>query len=240
MNSDDPGLGGIKTSKAVTFSCSSPADMRAEDIRLSPLGSAFRVQGAEIRLRMPGLHNVINALATLSALSVYGAGPEKAADALYAFEGLQRRFDVHLNELDSGGVLVVDDYAHNPHKISFMMNTMRNISKRVCYVFQPHGFGPLRMMFDEYADVFSGLLRPEDSLMLLPVFYAGGTADHSVNSADLAREIKGRASAPESREQVLELLDPSHGAFVVFGARDDTLSGLASDIAQRLRGVKIR
>ena len=243
LNADDEGLETLITDindNTLRFSVKDPsADFFAEDISCSTLGSRFIVKGSKVELAMPGMHNVYNALAAIAALSLYGIKPEQAAPVLRGFKGIERRFEIHLNELGSGGALVVDDYAHNPHKISFLMRSMREISQSVCYIFQPHGFGPTRLMREEYASVFKELLRPGDRLVILPIYFAGGTVSKDISSGVLAMDVGADSLAPETRELALDELPEGYGAYVVFGARDDTLSGLASDVATMLSGREI-
>lgn len=235
LNADDAALDALAAGTTIKYSIDCPSDMQAENMELSPLGSSFSVHGEKIRTQLPGKHNVYNALATLAALKLYGISPKEAAPALAEFRGIERRFEVHLDEMASGGPLVVDDYAHNPHKISCLMHTMQGISRSVCYIFQPHGFGPTRLMRDEYARVFRQQLRPEDRLVILPIYFAGGTVSQDISSRDLASDVGQDAWAPEFRKQALEKLPLEHGAYVVFGARDDTLSVFARDIAIRVK-----
>ncbi len=240
LNSDDKGLSSLASDasfasgRTTGFSIDAPSDFKAESIVLGPLGSEFDMDGIHIELKLPGIHNVYNALASMAALSLYGIAPAQAAEAIGGFRGIERRFDIHLNELESGGALVVDDYAHNPHKISFLMRTMQEVAPCVTYIFQPHGFGPTRLMRDEYVRVFREHLRPEDRLIVLPIYFVGGTVSRDISSSDITINVGGNAWAPEGRSQILESLAPGPGAFVVFGARDDTLARLASDIAKRV------
>ena len=241
INGDDEGLTKTLTNdRTLSFSIKdTSADFLSEDVLLFPLGSRFVVNGTLFELQIPGVHNVYNALATIAALSLYGVTTKDIAPMIKGFRGIERRFDIHLNELGSGGPLVVDDYAHNPHKISFLMRSMKEIAPRVCYIFQPHGYGPTRLMRDEYVRVFKEFLRPGDKLVMLPIYFAGGTVSKDISSADLAIEVGLAAWAPESREQALDELPAGYGAYVVFGARDDTLSELASRMATKLRGRKV-
>ncbi|MCK4911063.1 MAG: hypothetical protein KAR83_05455, partial [Thermodesulfovibrionales bacterium] len=178
LNYDDVGLASLASltpGRTIGFSMEAPSDFKAENIELGPLGSCFDLNGTHVVLKLPGIHNIYNALAGMAALSLYGIAPAQAAEAIGGFRGIERRFDIHLNELESGGALVVDDYAHNPHKISFLMRTMREVAPNVTYIFQPHGFGPTRLMRDEYVRVFREHLRPEDRLIVLPIYFVGGT-----------------------------------------------------------------
>jgi UDP-N-acetylmuramate--alanine ligase len=233
-NADDQNLKGLLPSRAVAFSLCGPAAVRATDIIEESLGSGFTVEGTRFRLSMPGLHNVSNALASITLLMEMGVSLEEVADVLPGFLGIERRFDVHLDEK---GKLVIDDYAHNPHKLDGLMQTMKKLSPRVCYVFQPHGFSPTRLMRKEYIATFSRNLRGGDHLVVLPIYYAGGTVEKDISSEDLAAGVRaagGSAEAVASREDVPVRPD-AWDAWVVLGARDETLSALAGDMASRLK-----
>jgi UDP-N-acetylmuramate--alanine ligase len=150
------------------------------------------------------------------------------------FAGIERRFAVHLHD---DRYLVIDDYAHNPHKISSLMEATKKIRERICYIFQPHGFGPTRLMKEEYIESFSGGLRRDDQLLMLPIFYAGGSAVQDISSEDLCREIRFEGKRAEVLTERTDLF--SHlsewDTYVVFGARDESLSEFARAIAERLR-----
>ncbi|MDA8388439.1 MAG: Mur ligase family protein [Nitrospiraceae bacterium] len=249
VNADDPNLRRLLTDKGgrnvVTFGTGSPgcapgrADLRADDLRLHPFGSEFMVRGVRFKLGLPGLYNVYNALAAIGLLSGLGEPLEKIASALPGFTGIERRFDIHLN---AGGKLVIDDYAHNPHKISSLMKAVRVIKDRVCYVFQPHGFGPVRMMKNEYIGTFARELRKDDLLILLPIFYQGGTVSMDVSSDELADGIKKEgkpALAVPDRSMALERAARGWDCVVVMGARDETLSLLAAQAARLLGGGRL-
>jgi UDP-N-acetylmuramate--alanine ligase len=232
LNADDWNLKACKIRDAITFSIEKASDYQAVDIRYFPLRTTFQVYGQEFALALPGRHNLYNALACIAVLAETGIALREIAAVLPDFSGIERRFDIHL---DNGKYLVIDDYAHNPHKIQSLMQTMQGISKKVCYIFQPHGFGPTRLMKDGYITTFIEGLRDTDRLMVLPIFYAGGTAAKDISSEDLAVPIKS------SGKDVLAVIDRGsvfaalgdYEAYVVFGARDDTLSDLAEEIAAR-------
>ncbi|MDA8088536.1 MAG: Mur ligase domain-containing protein [Nitrospiraceae bacterium] len=236
VNADDRNLRPLLGRKGVvTFGMGPGADFRACDISLHPFGSEFTVSGVRFKLALPGLYNVYNALASIAVVSGLGGTLEKIAQALPGFTGIERRFDIHLN---ARGMLVIDDFAHNPHKISSLMKAVQLIKEqtRVCYVFQPHGFGPVRMMKNEYIGAFSENLRGGDLLILLPIFYQGGTVNMDISSGDLARGINERgksAIAVSGRQEVLRHAG-GRRCVVIMGARDETLSLLAAGIARRL------
>lgn len=232
---DDLNLMSLNFSNARTFSIDRESDYQATDVRYHPMETVFRVRELEFRTLLPGRHNLYNALACIALLSELGIPPGGIAKKLSEFEGIERRFDVHLND---GGHLVLDDYAHNPHKIDSLMQTLMQMSKGICYIFQPHGFGPARLMKDGYIEVFSRNLRDDDMLILLPIYYAGGTASRDISSRDLAEGISApgrRVVAVDDRGEIFGLLPGGWDCFAVFGARDDSLSTLAEEIAERFR-----
>lgn len=234
MNGDDDNLRKLGIEEAVTFSLKGHSDFTAVDIVGIGFGTDFTVQGVRFRLSLPGRHNLLNALSCIALLDRMGVSLVDIGAVLHEFEGIERRFDIVLND---GERLVVDDYAHNPHKISALTETMSTIKDRVCYIFQPHGFGPTKMMKKEYIDTFARGLRDSDHLILLPIYYAGGTAGRDISSSDLANGVRSGGKSVEIVEGREDLLDRIEGwnTAVVFGARDESLSVLARQIANRMR-----
>lgn len=220
--------------RLITFSIDNSSKYMATDINYKPFSTAFSLYGTKFSLSLPGKYNLYNALSCIAILSEMGIPIKDIADVLHEFKGIERRFDIHLNDKKH---LVIDDYAHNPHKISSLMQTISNIKKEICYIFQPHGFAPTKMMKNEYIDAFAKNLRNSDHLILLPIFYAGGTASKDISSHDLANGIKAKGKSVEvvdNRKVILERLSKWNN-YVIFGARDETLSDFAKEIAKLIR-----
>ena len=180
---------------------------------------------------LPGAHNRQNAGLALAMAVALGADEARARAALMNFPGVERRMQLVGR---CGDAEVYDDYAHNPEKLHAMLATLQErTSKGVAVVWRPHGYGPLRKMMDPIAKMFSSTLRPQDSLLLLPVYDAGGTADRSVQSDMLAGMVQG-AEFIETPDEVYRLLKArasAFGAIVMAGARDPGLSVLARRLA---------
>ena len=231
---DDRNLALCDITGAVGFSIEIKSDYQAEDIEYHSFKTAFMVNGLTFLLSIPGRHNLYNALACIALLRELGVPGKDIAANLSDFAGIERRFDIHLN---NSRYLVIDDYAHNPHKIFSLMQTMQKISNSICYIFQPHGYGPTRLMKSGYVDVFAKNLRDDDHLVLLPIYYAGGTTSKDISSRDISDVVKslGRsAETVEDRDDVMKLLE-HWDCYVVFGARDDSLAVFAEQIAERLK-----
>ncbi len=128
-------------------------DLRAEVERVDDSGSAFAVvdetgELARVELRLPGEHNVLNALTALAVLRHAGVSPAVAAPHLLTFSGAARRFQ-RIGE--HGGVLVVDDYAHHPTEIAATLTAaMKSDHGRVIAVFQPHLYSRTRYLQREF------------------------------------------------------------------------------------------
>ena len=191
---------------------------------------------------MPGAHNRANARLALAMACALGADPAQAGAALASFPGVERRLQ-RVGALVCGDrqVAVYDDYAHNPEKLHAMWPTLAEAYPRgVAAVWRPHGYGPLRKMMDALAEMFRGVLRPQDALVLLPVYDAGGTADRSVNSDALAARLADASGAValvndlKEAESYLRARADAFGAIVTAGARDPGLPVLA----RRLAGKK--
>lgn len=229
----------------VTFALGAEtADLSAHDLEPLPTGMRFRLRdrAAEtdhpVALPVPGAHNVANALAALGSVRAIGVPLDQAVAALETFSGIRRRMELVGT---AAGVTIIDDFAHNPDKIAATLKTLHAFDGRLLILFQPHGFGPLKLMKDEFVDGFAGLLRPDDVLLMPEPVYYGGTTDRSVGSEDIAAGVRaaGRhAEALPTRDvcgdRLVALARPGD-RIVVMGARDDTLSQFAAELLERLR-----
>jgi UDP-N-acetylmuramate--alanine ligase len=223
-----------------TFSLSDEAaGLHARDIVEAPLAIAFTAvdrdsgEAVPVRLQVPGRHNASNALAALAAAGAAGVPLAEGAEALGAFQGLRRRFEVVGT---SGGVSVIDDFGHNPDKIAATLKTLHAFPGRLLLFFQPHGFGPLRQMGEELAATFADNMADDDVLLLSDPAFFGGTVERTVGSEDLAEWVRLRGRKAEHIAdragcgRRLAELARDGDRIVVMGARDDTLSQFAADV----------
>jgi UDP-N-acetylmuramate--alanine ligase len=187
--------------EAVTFGIES-GGLRAHDVTLGAGSSSFRVTLAEagatggqagtpaveVRLKVPGQHNVLNALAALAALRAAGVSVEEAAPALANFSGAGRRFEHHGRT--EAGADVYDDYAHHPTEVRATLEGARTLEpRRLVAAFQPHLYSRTKMLAREFGralaladlvvvlDVYRARERPEDFPGVSGYLIAETTAD---------------------------------------------------------------
>ncbi|MCA8887358.1 MAG: hypothetical protein KDA46_00895, partial [Parvularculaceae bacterium] len=235
----------IVASRKRTYSLGdSSANYIAENISPRPFGVSFDVvesatgERVSIALKMPGRHNVSNALAAIAAANAAGIDLVEAAHALESFAGVRRRLEF---VGEKSGVIVIDDFGHNPDKISASLKTLHEFPGRLIIMFQPHGFGPLRKMKDEFIECFATNLDADDILVMPEPVYFGGTTDRSVSSGDITAGVrrKGRKAASyDTRQACGDALVRAARAgdrIVVMGARDDTLTTFAESLLDQLK-----
>ncbi|GLK48355.1 UDP-N-acetylmuramate--L-alanine ligase [Brevundimonas intermedia] len=246
LNLDNPETAALAQTlpadRAITFALGEEkADLSAHDLLPLPTGMKFRlIEGwseYDVVLNVPGAHNVANALAALGATKALSVPTSQAVKALESFAGIRRRMEVVGTVND---ITVIDDFAHNPDKIAATLKTLHAFDGRLLILFQPHGFGPLKLMRQEFIDGFAGLMRPDDVLLMPEPVYYGGTTDRSVGSEDIASGVRGAGRQAEALpdraacgDRIVEMAQPGD-RIIVMGARDDTLSSFAADLLGRL------
>ncbi len=213
------------------------ADLFAFDLNPQQYGIDFKFRcggvGYGVHLNVPGRHNVENALAALGVCYAMGLDVAACAAALAAFKGIHRRMELVGMR---GDITVLDDFGHNPDKIAASLRALKAFPGRVIVMFQPHGFGPLRLMGKEMVTVFAQYLDKDDIVLMPEVYYAGGTVDRSVTAAHIIDHIKiagVNASWFETRGDIMPYLQHNARAgdrIVIMGARDDTLHSFARDV----------
>jgi UDP-N-acetylmuramate--alanine ligase len=247
---DDPHLRGMIPSiksDVITYGIeSADADYRAADIRLGDRKAAFTVwrrdgSGAEtrlgdIRLSVPGKHNVYNALATLITCLEAGLSFAQVAEAITDFRGAKRRFQV-LGE--AGGILVVDDYAHHPTEIRATIAAAKSTGKRIIAVFQPQRYTRTYYLLEQFSRAF-----PEADEVIITDIYspAGERQIEGVHSAKLVELIRqnsnDRVRYIPTRDEVQRFLSgyvKSGDLVLTMGAGDiwKAADGLAKELRSK-------
>jgi UDP-N-acetylmuramate--alanine ligase len=194
---------------------------------------------ATIHSAQSGRHSASNACAVLAALRLLPLEQDNAAfaQAIASFRGVRQRFEV-MGQLPSGSA-VINDYAHNPEKIAAAIATARErYGSPLLLFFQPHGFRPLEFMREALREALKGCLQAEDRLVLLPVFYAGGSASFRPSAAEVADELAAAGLtviAVADRQAAKEAIRSSDGrvkAVLVMGARDSSLRPWCQSLCQ--------
>ena len=245
VNIDNPDAAALAAAlpadRVTSFSIERAADLQAIFIEEAPFGVTFMVTQedliVEVSLQVPGRHNVANALAAIGAARAAGVSLHDAAAALAGFAGLKRRFDLVGR---AGDIAVIDDFGHNPDKIGATLDTLHAFPGRVLMLFQPHGYGPLKVMRHALVASLVERMAADDVLVLPDPVYHGGTVSRDVTSADIVADIAAAGRTAHHialREDAAAfLVDQARAGdrIVVMGARDDTLSQLAADMVKAL------
>jgi UDP-N-acetylmuramate--alanine ligase len=217
--SDDPGVNAILSNigrSIVTYGINDGADIRAINIEFAAGHTRFDVLRAadreplRVSLRLPGLHNVRNALAAIAVADELQVADAAVVGALEKFEGIDRRFQNHGEVTTAAGkVLLIDDYGHHPTEIAATLAAARSgwPDKRIVLVFQPHRYTRTRDLLDDFAAVLS----EADVTIVLDVYAAGEDAIAGADGRAIARAIRSRGTVEpvfvESLDELLPVLD---------------------------------
>ncbi len=246
---DDPGINDIVakvTKPVVTYGLDSQADFSATIIGQQQSQTWFSLRRPdepplEIRLPLPGRHNVANALAAIAVASELGVADAAIVAGLEKFQGIARRSDVKGRiEIDGKSLLLVDDYAHHPREIAVIMEAIRQgwPKSRLILIFQPHRYSRTRDLFED----FSQALTAPDVLIVLDVYAAGEAAIPGADSRSLCRAIRLRGKVDpifiEDRHAIHSLLPgivADDDILLTLGAGD--IGSLAGELLQRYKAV---
>ncbi|MDA1044983.1 MAG: Mur ligase domain-containing protein [Verrucomicrobia bacterium] len=208
-----------------------------QSVECTAEGVSFSYADQRVKLPIMGAHNAFNAALAIEACLRIGVSASDAARALACFRGIHRRLE---RVGATRGVVVFDDYSHNPAKISAACLALRPHYVKLHVVWRPHGYGPLRNMMTDMVKAFGDHLRVGDPLHVLPVYDVGGTAERSVSHLDFvaACQAAGRSAAPcddyaGTCAQLAGAVRPGD-AVLVMGARDPFLPDLARQIRDKL------
>jgi UDP-N-acetylmuramate--alanine ligase len=197
---DDTGVRGILGDigrSVVSYGIGEDADLRAANIEFEAGQTRFDVlrpgdrDPLHIRLRLPGLHNVRNALAAIAVADELQIADEAVVRALEGFEGIERRFQSHGEiETRAGKVMLVDDYGHHPTEVAATLAAARSgwPGRRIVLVFQPHRYTRTFDLMDDFATVLSAA----DALVLLDVYAAGEAPIAGADGRAMARAVRTR------------------------------------------------
>ena len=207
--------------RVVTFGLSPEADVHARHIVQHGAQTEFDVvfEGkvfTRLNIRVPGKHNIMNALAATAAAIVLGISPTAVTYGLSAFRGANRRFEF---KGKYNGADVYDDYAHHPGELKALIDAVEPLGyKRVVLVFQPHTYTRTNAFFDDFVEQ---LKRP-DLTYLAEIYAAREQNTLGISSADLAKEIPNSMffSSFEELEKALRWTAAPGDLILTVGAGD--------------------
>ena len=189
---DDPNVQAIIPDiarRAVSYGLAAQADISAWQIESNlTFGSEFNVRAfgedqGRMKLSVPGLHNVYNALATVAVGLDLGMKFVDIADALSEFHGADRRFQI---KGEKEGIIVVDDYGHHPTEIQATLSAARASGRRIVVLFQPHRYTRTRDLMDEFARSF----YEADVLLIADIYPASEEPIEGINSSVLGENVE--------------------------------------------------
>lgn len=173
----------------ISYGLESGADWSASDLKLRAGGSEFTVvhRGRAlgiVALRVPGKHNVQNALAAIAVGDLLGLTMDTIAEHIDAYRGTHRRFDY---QGEFNGAAIYDDYAHHPTEIKATLSAARTYQpKRLVCIFQPHTYTRTKALMREFAQAF----EEADQVIIADIYAAREKDTYGVNSAQLAEQMQ--------------------------------------------------
>lgn len=179
----------------VSYGLSADADVRAIDIKAQGTQMSFTVlckdrEPLPVKLNLPGVHNVRNALAAIAIATLADVSDDAIVTALANFKGVGRRFSQYGEiALPGGGSFtLIDDYGHHPHEMMATLQAARGAypGRRILVAFQPHRYTRTRDCFEDFVKVLSGV----QALVLADVYPAGEAPIVGADGRSLARAIR--------------------------------------------------
>jgi len=182
--------------RVLTYGVSDGSDIRAEEVKSAGLASSFIIhreghEPLEVKLNLPGFHNMLNSLAAISVATELGVSDEAIKKALLEFSGIDRRFQVLGTVTTRNGLVTfVDDYAHHPTEIAATIEAARESwpGNRLVVAFQPHRYTRTHALIDDFSEVLSGA----DVLLLTDIYSAGEEPITGADGRALARAVRSR------------------------------------------------
>lgn len=227
INNDNAGNLKLRGYDFITFGIDE-AEYMAKNINFANGYSTFDIYHnneillENVKIIIPGEHNVYNTLAVVSALNEAGIDVNKIKEHLATFTGMGRRFQ---KMLDLGEIPVYDDYAHHPTEIKATLTAMKSFTDRnVVAVFQPHRYSRLESLWNDFKDA----LKSADRLIITDVYAASEDKIEGINSEKFASEINGAEYISGSIQEVADKLLPTlKNNDVVIGLGAGTITNLA-------------
>lgn len=216
------------------------ADVYAERIRLEGFHSEFELfyegfYAGRVILSVPGVHNILNAMAAVSVLSELGLDLDEVLETLFRFRGARRRLEV---KLDLDELMVIDDYAHHPAEVAASLRALARLRKPLTVVFQPHRFSRIRYLGSRFGEAF----REAQELILTEIYGAGEANPHNVTSEiiyEAVRQTNHPCVKMVPKASVISYLlsrNSREGIIAFLGAGD--IGEVADEFARRVKTLR--
>jgi UDP-N-acetylmuramate--alanine ligase len=210
-----------QASKSVTFGESVDADYRIQNVVVEDGGVSFSIdhdfsRWNNIRIEMPGMHNVMNATAAFLAAHLAGVSIDSIRASLATFGGVKRRFEyIYKNE----NLVYVDDYAHHPTELEALLKAVRMVfpGKKIATIFQPHLYTRTRDFMNEFAQS----LALTDELLLLDIYPARELPIEGITSDVLLELIPSKNKKVVTKDSLLDELEKLNFDVVVTAGAGD-------------------
>jgi UDP-N-acetylmuramate--alanine ligase len=224
--------------RIATYGLAAQADFRAKNPHVKGLTTSFEVlrRGDKLgtfEVRMPGIHNVLNALATIAIADELNVDMAQVKQSLASFTGVQRRFTI-IGEHDN--ITIVDDYGHHPAEVQATLEAaQRAYGRRLLVAFQPHRYTRTRHCFDELTRAFNRA----DALFLTDVYAAGEEPIEGADSVHLAQAIRAHGHrdvthVPEVTDLTQVLAERARPGDVIVTMGAGNITRVGPELLQRL------
>jgi len=233
------------TKQVISYGFDAGANIRAENVRAEGgrmLFDAVRVNGSvsrlPIELNLPGMHNVLNALAAIGVASEVQVDDAAIVKALAGFKGVGRRFQRYGEVALSGGgsFTLIDDYGHHPVEMAATLAAARGAfpGRRLVLAFQPHRYSRTRDCFEDFVRVLSTV----DALLLGEVYAAGEAPVVAADGRSLARALRvGGKIEPVFVEEIAEMpaaiMDVARDGDVVLTMGAGSIGGVPAKLLEK-------
>jgi UDP-N-acetylmuramate--alanine ligase len=226
--------------RVVTYGLDPGADVQGSSLRLQPRGSGFEVEAkarhlGSFTLRVPGRHNVQNALAAVAVGLELDLSPEQIRKGLERFHGADRRFQI---KAEFEGITIVDDYGHHPTEIRATLEAARLWgAKRVIAIFQPHRYTRTLFLLDDFAHCF----QATDRVYVLDIYPASEKPIPGVTSQRLVERMAElgflRARYAPSEQAVIQgVLEDLRPGDLILTMGAGSVGRIGDALAEAIRG----
>ncbi|NOX97604.1 MAG: UDP-N-acetylmuramate--L-alanine ligase [Nitrospirae bacterium] len=238
LEKSEPGV------EILTYGLGEEADLSVKHLNMEKSGSRYEVfyygrRLGEVKLQVPGKHNVRNSLAAIGVGLKVGTDFSKVRSCLERFPGVQRRFEI---KGDLKDIIVVDDYAHHPTEIRATLEAALSKKKeRIIAVFQPHRYSRTKFLKEEFAAAVQGT----DFLVLTEIYSAGEECLPGISGRDIfeavrrkgQKEVKFISDKSRIADYLMSILRPGD-MVITMGAGD--IGTVAEEIVERLKVGKMK